>query len=56
LLETGDELLDYRQAVSRYTGARQTLIEGGDHSFRHFGEFIDPIIDYAGLIEPGCRA
>jgi predicted esterase YcpF (UPF0227 family) len=48
LAETGDELLDYRQAVTRYAGARQTIIEGGDHGFQHFGEFIDPIIDLAG--------
>jgi len=47
LVETGDELLDYRQAVQRYAGARQTVIEGGDHNFRHFPEFLDAIIDFA---------
>lgn len=49
LVETGDELLDYRQAVTRYAGARQTVIEGGDHSFQHFAAYIDPIIEFAGL-------
>lgn len=49
LVETGDELLDYRQAVARYAGARQTVIAGGDHSFTQFAEFIDPIITFAGL-------
>ena len=47
LLETGDEVLDYRQAVERYAGARQTVVEGGDHSFRQFQTYVDPIIDLA---------
>lgn len=49
LVETGDALLDYRDAVQRYAGARQTVVEGGDHSFRSFPRFIDPIIEFAGL-------
>ncbi|HWS11396.1 MAG TPA: YqiA/YcfP family alpha/beta fold hydrolase [Rhodocyclaceae bacterium] len=49
LVETADEVLDYRQAALKYVGARQTVIEGGDHSFRHFGEFLDGILDFAGL-------
>jgi predicted esterase YcpF (UPF0227 family) len=51
LVETGDELLDYRQAVAYYAGAAQTVIEGGDHSFTRFGDFIAPIIEFAGLDE-----
>ncbi|MGX2038874.1 YqiA/YcfP family alpha/beta fold hydrolase [Methylocaldum sp. MU1018] len=47
LVETGDEVLDYRQAVQKYAGARQTVIEGGDHSFRHFPDFLDAIVDFA---------
>jgi len=50
LVETGDELLDYRQAVARYAGARQTVIEGGDHSFQRFDDFLDPILEFAGLL------
>jgi predicted esterase YcpF (UPF0227 family) len=49
LVETGDELLDYRQAVAKYAGARQTVIEGGDHGFAHFGDYLDGIIGFAGL-------
>jgi predicted esterase YcpF (UPF0227 family) len=52
LAETGDELLDYRQAVARYRGAKQTIIEGGDHGFQHFEEFLDPILAFAGLLPP----
>lgn len=49
LVESGDELLDYRQALAKYAGARHTVIEGGDHGFAHFGEFLDPILEFAGL-------
>jgi len=33
LLQTGDETLDYRQALQKYQGAKLTVEEGGDHSF-----------------------
>lgn len=49
LVETGDELLDYRQAAARYAGARQTVLEGGDHSFTRWSDYLDDIIRYAGL-------
>lgn len=49
LVETGDEVLDYRQAVERYRGARQIVLEGGDHSFTRFPEFIPQLIEFAGL-------
>lgn len=53
LVETGDEVLDYRQAVQKYAGARQTIIEGGDHSFQHFPEFLDAIVEFAeGQVPP----
>lgn len=47
LAETGDEVLDYRQAVAKYVGAKQTVLEGGDHSFTRWGEFMDAIIDFS---------
>lgn len=49
LVETGDELLDYRQAVAKYQGARQTVLAGGDHSFTRWGEFLDEIVSFADL-------
>jgi predicted esterase YcpF (UPF0227 family) len=50
LAETGDELLDYRDAVERYRGARQIVLEGGDHSFSRFEDYIDAILQFSGLI------
>jgi predicted esterase YcpF (UPF0227 family) len=49
LAEEGDETLDYRDAVRRYACARQTVLPGGDHSFTRWGDYLDPIIAYAGL-------
>ena len=49
LVEAGDEVLDCREAVRRYAGARQTVLPGGDHSFTRFPEFIPQIIEFAGL-------
>lgn len=49
LAEEGDETLDYRHAVARYAGARQTVLPGGDHSFTRWGDYLDPIIEFAGL-------
>lgn len=49
LLESGDELLDYRLALNFYDGCRQTVLEGGDHSFTRFPDFMPQIIEFAGL-------
>lgn len=49
LVEEGDETLDFRHAVGRYAGARQTVLPGGDHSFTRWNEYVDSIIAFAGL-------
>ncbi|QDF95849.1 esterase [Azoarcus sp. DD4] len=49
LVETGDEVLDYRHAVARYAGARQTVLVGGDHGFSRWHDYLDDVIRYAGL-------
>ena len=48
LAEEGDETLDYRDAVRRYAGSRQTVLPGGDHSFTRWDDYLDAIIDFAG--------
>lgn len=50
MVETGDEVLDYRHAVARYAGARQTVLEGGDHSFTQWDNYLDLILAYARLL------
>lgn len=49
LTEAGDEVLDWRQAADFFAGSRQTVLEGGDHSFTRFAEFVPQIIEFAGL-------
>jgi predicted esterase YcpF (UPF0227 family) len=46
-LETGDEVLDYREAVDYYAGACQTVIQGGDHTLVSFPEHIPDLVDWA---------
>jgi predicted esterase YcpF (UPF0227 family) len=49
IVETGDEVLDYRRAVARYQGAEQVVIEGGDHSLQSFPQHLPRILAFAGL-------
>jgi hypothetical protein len=49
LVETGDEVLDYRSAVRKYLGAEQIVVQGGDHSLASFPEHVPLILKFAGL-------
>ncbi|MGE5641059.1 MAG: YqiA/YcfP family alpha/beta fold hydrolase [Clostridia bacterium] len=49
LVETGDEVLDYRRALQRYAGAEQVVIPGGDHSLQSFPALLPRILRFAGL-------
>ena len=49
LLETGDEVLDYRQAVARYAGCRQLVLPGGNHGFQRFPDYLPQLFEYCGL-------
>ncbi len=49
LVETGDEVLDYREAVWKYAGCRQVVVEGGDHSLASFPEHVPLVLEFAGL-------
>lgn len=46
LVETGDEVLDYREAVAYFAGARQVALEGGDHGFSRFTDYIPAILEF----------
>ncbi|MEK6245023.1 MAG: YqiA/YcfP family alpha/beta fold hydrolase [Pseudomonadota bacterium] len=49
LLETGDEVLDWRAAARKYEGARTVIRDGGDHSLQGFPEHIPMILRFAGI-------
>jgi predicted esterase YcpF (UPF0227 family) len=46
-VETGDEVLDYRDAVTLYGGAVQTVVRGGDHSLASFPAHVPAIVAWA---------
>jgi hypothetical protein len=50
MVTTGDELLDYRQAVSKYANAKQLVVQGSDHGFSDFASYLDSVLEFAKLI------
>lgn len=52
IVETADEVLDYRDAVSYYAGAFQSVVQGGDHSLASFPEFVPDIVAWARESSP----
>lgn len=49
LLQTGDEILDYQQAIKHYSLCEKTVEEGGDHSFVDFERYAKRIIEFLQL-------
>ena len=46
LLQTGDELLDYRLAEDKYRACRLVVEPGGDHGFRGFERHLPTIYEF----------
>jgi len=46
-VETGDVVLDYREAVEFYRGALQTVVRGGDHALMSFPEHVPELVEWA---------
>jgi len=54
MVQTEDEVLDYRQAAEKYRDARQIVIEGGDHGFSSFAAYLDTVLRFCGIaLQPG---
>jgi predicted esterase YcpF (UPF0227 family) len=51
LVQSGDELLDWREAVAFYGGAWQLVQGGGNHAFQHFETQISPILRFSGIAD-----
>ncbi len=49
----GDELLDWREMVGRYPGARRIVLEGSDHGLSDFAELLDEVLGFAGMLPDG---
>jgi predicted esterase YcpF (UPF0227 family) len=49
MVTTGDEVLDYRDAVAKYAGAKQLVVQGSDHGFADFERHLDSVLSFAGV-------
>jgi hypothetical protein len=50
MLQTGDETLDYRDAIAKYTGCPMLIEQGGDHSFSGFEQHIPRLLEFCDII------
>lgn len=48
-LQTGDEVLDYRDALQHYAGVSSRVQTGGSHGFDQFDSIIPQILQFAGV-------
>lgn len=46
LLQTDDEVLDYKQATAKYNAAKLTVEQGGDHAFIGFERYLSDILTF----------
>lgn len=46
LLQTGDEVLDYQCALTKYPNVRQLVQEGGSHQFENFPDVVDDVLKF----------
>jgi predicted esterase YcpF (UPF0227 family) len=49
MVQTGDEVLDWREAVAFYGGAFQLVEGGGDHGFQRFDAQLPAVLRFAGV-------
>lgn len=42
----GDEVLDWREMVAHYPGARQRVIDGSDHGLSDFDQYLDDVLAF----------
>jgi hypothetical protein len=47
MVTTGDEVLDYREALAKYAGAKQLVVQGSDHGFAEFEQYLDEVLAFA---------
>lgn len=46
---TGDEVLDYRDMLTHYAGARQHLIAGSDHGITEYADYLTDVLAFCGI-------
>ncbi|PWF55280.1 YqiA/YcfP family alpha/beta fold hydrolase [Massilia glaciei] len=43
---TGDEVLDHRDMLLHYAGARRHVVDGGDHALSNYPELVDEVLAF----------
>ena len=51
MLQTGDDTLDYREAVARYADCRAIIEQGGSHEFSGFERHLDKILEFCNVTQ-----
>jgi predicted esterase YcpF (UPF0227 family) len=46
----GDELLDWREMVAHYPGAKHKVLERSDHGMSDFEQHLDEVLEFAGVV------
>jgi len=46
---TGDEVLDYRDMVAHYAGAKQKVVQGSDHAISEYAEYLGEVLAFCGV-------
>lgn len=52
LIAQGDEVLDWREMVSHYEGARIRLLDGSNHAVSDFPQHLPELLAFLGLPDP----
>ncbi|WP_028104564.1 YqiA/YcfP family alpha/beta fold hydrolase [Pseudoduganella violaceinigra] len=46
---TGDEVLDYRDMVAHYAGAKQKVVPGSDHAISEYADYLGEVLEFCGI-------
>lgn len=46
LTKVGDEVLDFQKGVDYYQGSEQVVLEGGDHGFADYENYLEKTFDF----------
>jgi predicted esterase YcpF (UPF0227 family) len=49
MVQTGDEVLDYQQAVEKYQNCQLIVQQGGDHSFINYDDMLPAMMEFLDL-------
>lgn len=50
MLQTGDETLDYREALEKYADCPSIVEQGGSHEFSDFERYLDKILLFCNVV------